>query len=293
MGCRVVAYDQDKPSITLEDGREIKCDVIIGADGIKSLCREAVLGIDSKPISSGYACYRAFSDSVNEIKSDPVCAGLVKKDCLNVWIGEDMHIVQNTLKDGEEFNWILTHKDERQIKESWFQPGDMDDVKRLIADWDPTIVQAISHTTECLDWLICYRDPVPTWVSKSGKICLIGDCVHPHLPTSAQGASQAIESGATLAICLKLGKGDLIVASRSYERLRQPRVREAQKCGEDLRDRWHSALKSLDHGQDIDPDSILMKNAWLYPFDAEKDTRDRWDAISEQVRRELEVKPAP
>jgi salicylate hydroxylase len=45
---------------------------------------------------------------------------------------------------------------------------------------------------------------------------LLGDSCHAHLPTSAQGASQATESAAVLAICLKFaGKDDIPLAVRS------------------------------------------------------------------------------
>ena len=97
-----------------------------------------------------------------------------------------------------------------EIKESWFQEGDMDDVRKCIETLDPRIAAAVEKTTSCLDWKICYRDPLPTWVSKSGKIALLGDSCHPHLPTSAQGASQATESAAVLAVCLKLAGKDNI-----------------------------------------------------------------------------------
>jgi salicylate hydroxylase len=121
--------------------------------------------------------------------------------------------VQNTLRDGDEFNWIITHKDTEDIKESWFQPGDMNEVRKLVEDVDPRIGNAVRSTKECLDWKICYRDPIPSWVSKSHKIVLLGDSCHPHLPTSAQGASQATESGAVLALCLKLaGKNNIPLA---------------------------------------------------------------------------------
>jgi salicylate hydroxylase len=141
-----------------------------------------------------------------------------------------MHLVQNTLRDGEEFNWILTHKDTTDIAESWFQPGNMEDVKALIADWDPQIVAAVKETPSCLDWKICYRDPIPTWVSSSSTIALLGDSCHPHLPTSAQGASQATESAAVLALCLKLaGKDNIPLATRVYEKLRFGRV--SKLCG--------------------------------------------------------------
>jgi len=207
---------------------------------------------------------------------------------VNIWIGHDVHLVQNTLRDGEEFNWILTHKDDADIKESWFQPGDMDEVRRIVKTCDPRIAAAVNKTKECLDWKICYRDPIPSWVSKNHKIALLGDSCHPHLPTSAQGASQATESAAVLAECLKLaGKDNVPLATRVYEKLRFPRVRLSQTNGEDVRDRWHSALKDVDDNVAIDPESVKIKNRWLYDFDAEADTRKRWHEFAPMVQEEL------
>ncbi|KAF8251275.1 FAD/NAD(P)-binding domain-containing protein [Wilcoxina mikolae CBS 423.85] len=292
MGHKVVSFKEapgKQPSVVLEDGREFSADVVIGADGIKSQTRELVLGFEDKPKSSGYACYRAYFKG-EHLKSIPLCKPLVEKECVNIWIGHDMHLVQNTLRDGEEFNWILTHKDTTDIAESWFQPGNMEDVKALVADWDPQIVAAVNETPSCLDWKICYRDPIPTWVSSSSTIALLGDSCHPHLPTSAQGASQATESAAVLALCLKLaGKDSIPLATRVYEKLRFGRVRQAQLNGEDVRDRWHNTLKQLDENTKIDPDHVKIKNRWLYPFDAEADTREKWPTISEIVRKELET----
>ena len=116
-----------------------------------------------------------------------------------------MHLVQNTLRGGEEFNWILTHKDTADITESWFQPGDMDQVREIVQTLDPEIRSVIEGTESCLDWKICQRDPIPSWVSPGGhRVVLLGDSCHPHLPTSAQGASQATESAGVLAVCLGL-----------------------------------------------------------------------------------------
>lgn len=261
---QVVSFDEPEdpniqPSVTLADGRIFSADIIIGADGIKSQTRELVLGFSDAPKSSGYACYRAyFRPSPSLRSSNPY---INNGDCVNIWIGPDMHLVQNTLRDGEEFNWILTHKDSADIAESWFTEGNMDDVRELVKGWDPEITDAIKQTENCLDWKICYRDPIPTWVSKtSHRIVLLGDSCHPHLPTSAQGASQAVESAAVLALCLKMaGKGRLPIATRVYEKLRFDRVRQAQLNGEDVRDRWHNALKSVEADLSIDPDDVKIK----------------------------------
>lgn len=189
-------------------------------------------------------------------------------------------------------------------------------------------------TPTCLDWKIVYRTPLPTWVSKSGKIALIGDAAHPHLPTSAQGASQvpflfaardpslgfaalmnltaslqATEDGACLAICLELaGKGNVRLATLVYERLRYGRVLKTQKTGEDTRSRWHNALRDLDAGVAVDPESVKMQvrspflpsfllqsqtrsyfsqNAWIYELDTEFDTRLRFPALAAQITAEL------
>lgn len=56
-----------------------------------------------------------------------------------------------------------------------------------------------------------------------------------------------------------------------------------------MRDRWHNALKTLDQGVEIDPESVKMRNRWLYAYDAEADTMAKWDEISAIVAKELET----
>jgi len=69
--------------------------------------------------------------------------------------------------------------------------------------------------------------------------------------------------------------------------LRFGRTRQSQRNGEVLRDRWHNALKNVAEGLEIDPESIKMRNRWLYAFDAEADAEARWDEVSQQVEVEL------
>ncbi|KAI1152137.1 salicylate hydroxylase [Nemania diffusa] len=297
MGCEVTDYEDEEgsqPAVVLADGTRVPADIVIGADGIKSRARELVLGFADAPKSSGYSCYRAYFPGAH-LKEDPLCREFVDHDCVNIWIGEDTHLVQNTLRNGDEFNWIVTrklsHEADMEIRESWFQEGDLEDVARVTATVDPRIRAAVAKTPSCLDWKICYRDPLPTWVSaRSHRIALLGDSCHPHLPTSAQGASQATESAAVLAVCLKLaGKNGIPLATRTYEKLRFARTRASQINGEDLRDRWHNALKDVDDGVEIDPESLKIRNRWLYAFDAEADTLERWEEVSSLVSRELQT----
>ncbi|TGJ78902.1 hypothetical protein E0Z10_g9861 [Xylaria hypoxylon] len=277
MGCEVANYEDEagsQPAITLPDGTRAAADIIIGADGIKSRARELVLGFTDAPKSSGYSCYRAYFPGAH-LKEDPL------------------------FRNGEEFNWIVTrklsHEADMEIRESWFQEGDLEDVARVTATVDPRIRAAVAKTPSCLDWKICYRDPLPTWVSpRSHSIALLGDSCHPHLPTSAQGASQATESAAVLATPSKSTKLPSLnnmhdIQTRTYEKLRFARTRASQSNGEDLRDRWHNALKDIDDGVEIDPESLKIRNRWLYAFDAEADTLERWEEVSSLVSEELQT----
>ena len=83
-GCEVVAFDEDKPSITLADGQEIFADLIVGADGIKSKTRELVLGFKDAPKSSGYSCYRAYFPG-EHLQDDEKYREFVDHDCVNIW----------------------------------------------------------------------------------------------------------------------------------------------------------------------------------------------------------------
>ncbi|KAK0730159.1 hypothetical protein B0H67DRAFT_25047 [Lasiosphaeris hirsuta] len=299
MGCEVVAYSDaaaPTPSLTLATGEVLTADVIVACDGIKSLARHLVLGAQDDPVSSGYACFRAYFEPSADMRADPARNAFLGEDSVNFWIGPDTHVVQNTLRGGREFNWILTHKDDGDVPESWFQPGDMDEVRRLVADIDPAIREAIKSTDKCLDWKICYRKPLPTWVSpESHRIVLLGDSCHAHLPTSAQGASQACESAGVLAVCLGLvARDEIRIGTRAYEKLRFPRTRVSQTHGEDLRDRWHNVLKNVDGDIEIDPEMVKIKNRPLYAFDAEQDAVDNWDEVSRKVREEFtkgEIEP--
>ncbi|KAI1323625.1 salicylate hydroxylase [Xylariaceae sp. FL0255] len=304
MGCEVVGFvDEEgegrRPEVLFADGTRVAADLIVGADGIKSRARELVLGFEDAPKSSGFSCYRAYFPG-EDLKDDPLCREFVDHDCVNIWIGEDTHLVQNTLRNGNEFNWIVTrklsHEADLEIHESWFQEGNLEDVLGVTSTLDPRIRAAVAKTPSdvLLDWKICYRDPLPSWISpRSHRIALLGDSCHPHLPTSAQGASQATESAAVLAVCLTLaardGERGVPVATRTYEKLRFARTRASQSNGEDLRDRWHNALKDVEEGVEIDPDSLKIRNRWLYAFDAEADTIERWDEMSSVVRKELKA----
>lgn len=143
----------------------------------------------------------------------------------------------------------------------------------MIEGWDPICKAIVEKTPSLVDWKLVYRDPLPRWVSDHGRIALLGDSAHPFLPTSAQGATQAMEDGVVLAVCLKRGGRSGIPDSlRAYQELRYERVRAVQKTGETTRDLWHKA----DWNEVAkNPASIQMpREDWIFRFDAERNAEE-------------------
>ncbi|KAI5272526.1 putative MAK1-like monooxygenase [Aureobasidium subglaciale] len=276
LGKRTQEYfeDETQAGIVLEDGEKVMplvyADVVIGSDGVRSKARQLVLGYDDRPKPSGYAVFRAWfpnTDMMADVRTRKFCEN---GDTFQGWIGPDVHFLFSTIKGGKDCCWVMTHKDDNDIEESWSLPGKMEDVYKVIDGWDPLCKAIVEKTPSCesVDWKLVYRDPLPRWVSDHGRTCLLGDSAHPFLPTSAQGATQALEDGVTLAYCLKVaGKSQIPAALRAFQDIRYERVKAVQKTGETTRDMWHKA--DWDRVKD-DPKSVQMpREDWILGHDAE------------------------
>ncbi|KAI3532202.1 hypothetical protein CSPX01_13620 [Colletotrichum filicis] len=236
--------DQDAAGIQLQDGSKVSADVVIAADGVRSKARELVLGHKDKPQSSGYAIWRA-------------------------WFSADALLADPRTRQFYEYD----------IDESWSFPGKIEDVCRALEGWDPMCRVIVEKTPSLVDWKLMYRDALPNWVSGGGRIALLGDAVHPFLPTSTQGATQAMEDGVTIAVCLKrAGKKDIRTALNSYQGIRYDRVRAVQKTGVSTREMWH---KTDWEKVKEDPTTIaLPREDWILEFDAEKHAEETYERVA-------------
>jgi salicylate hydroxylase len=203
-----------------------------------------------------------------------------------------MHGFITTLRDGEEINAVLTHKDTGDVDEGWTKAGKRDDVLALLDGWDPAYRRVWEKMPSMIDWKLVYRPCLPKWVADSGLVTLMGDAAHPFLPTSTQGASQAIEDGATIALCLaKAGKDNVPLALHTFFKIRHDYVAEAQATGIKQRDTWHNMhdKESRKFKDTFDADALAQGNLYLWANDAEKVVEERWERVSAEVARNLHV----
>lgn len=212
-------------------------------------------------------------------------------DCVHVWVGPDMHGFVTSQRNGEEINAVLTHKDSADIEEGWSVPGKRQDVLKLLSGWDTAFVRVWEKIDNILDWKLVYRPCLEKWVSDSGLIAIVGDAAHPFLPTSTQGASQAIEDAATVALCLaKAGKGNVPLALHTYFELRHDYVAKAQMTGITQREKWHNAHDKESGVLKPEFDILakgLLDSYYLWENDCEEVVETRWDEVSAMVREKL------
>jgi hypothetical protein len=112
-------------------------DVVFAAEGVRSPGRKIVLGYEDQPRSSGYAVFRAWFPLDAIAKNEHIKHLIVQGDTHSGWIGSDAHFLTASVKNGEDFSWVLAHKEGTTFKESWPFPGKVEDTMRCLEEWDP------------------------------------------------------------------------------------------------------------------------------------------------------------
>lgn len=82
---RVSSYDEETATVETANGEKFTADLLVAADGVKSLARSVVLGgVDQPPQLTGFAAYRA-TVSTTLMEQDPDTAWLLERPGLNIW----------------------------------------------------------------------------------------------------------------------------------------------------------------------------------------------------------------
>jgi 2-polyprenyl-6-methoxyphenol hydroxylase-like FAD-dependent oxidoreductase len=211
-GANCVGFD-DSTAI-LEGGDRIVADVLIGADGIRSVVRDQLHGA-SLPRYAGYTCWRGICRDPKETP-DPPWMAVGSGTQFGVW----------PCGKGQLY-WFLTKN---------APPG----TTRTKADafglshWAAPTPEIISATPEdaIVQNDIADRPPLSSW--GRDRVTLLGDAAHAMTPNMGQGACQALEDAVVLANCLSR-TGPAEAALRQYESLRIPRttaiVRKSREAG--------------------------------------------------------------
>ena len=222
--------DEMNCSIFLRGGKELKADLIVGTDGIRSKIRSSILKDNVIEIANSPHCaYRAMIPE-KVLLSDPETIDILKIDESEIWAGPESPIMSYAVKDGSSgilYNLALCHRGDG-VTGKWNEPGDLEEMKAKYSRWDPGLQKILSHISECKKWNLASVPPLPTWMSDNGRVVIIGDAAHGMLPYMAQGAAMAIEDGAALAEAISRAESasDLPKLLKTFESVRKPRCED-------------------------------------------------------------------
>lgn len=184
--------------------------------------------------------------------------------------------------------WVLTHLDDADIAETWSFPGKKEDVSKYLKDagfpkiWDEVL--EATPADRIIDYKLVWRDPIPTWLSESKTCAVMGDAAHCHLPTSAQGACQAVEDAVTVAICLEKCDRDVPLALQAFERMRFNRSHVIHQASILTRNIYHKNNWTPELVREY-PDSLVIPfYPWITEFDVFANAEEHFDQLAQDIR---------
>ena len=248
--------------VRFSDGTAQSFDIVVGADGIHSVVRPCVGGLD-KPRFSGSAAYRALVPRkfVEDLPMD-----------VTNRMGPDRHVVSYFIgRNRSHLNLVCISPEDSWETESWTEQGTVEDLYARFEGWSPEFLSLLSRVEEpVFRWALYDREPLDQW--GIGTTTLLGDACHPMLPFMAQGSCQAIEDAVVLARCLSdAGLSDAALALRRYENARQGRTAQVQTSSLANRDLFHMVdgqeQKDLDLFFTLVPPGMSILD-WVYEYDA-------------------------
>jgi salicylate hydroxylase len=285
LGARVAKVLPNVSEIITESGEKYAGDLIVGADGLWSRCRESLLGQKDDPLPTGDLAFRIVL-TLGQI-SDPELRDWVSNPSVHFWIGPNSHAVGYSLRAGTMYNLVLLCPDDLP-NDVARQAGSVDEMRKLFTKWDPILTRFLDQVKTVDKWKLMYRSPLESWTNEEGTFLLIGDSCHPMLPYLAQGANSSIEDGAVLGRLLQSleAKDQLRQRIRLYEQLRKTRSEAIVQETFNQRDAFHMP----DCPEQEQRDEIFMSQLgkeitckfpsrwtcaevqpWLYGYDAYKE----------------------
>jgi len=256
---RIAGFAENTAGVELffTDGSIAKGDLLIGADGVRSVVRKQIAG-DDHAAYTGDAAWRL------TLPTDRLPANFMGQ-VMSVWMGPGAHVVCYYLRGGALLNFVGLVETEEISEESWTAKFPWERLKADFAGWHENIQTVIDRADKdaCFRWSLYYRPPTATWSTR--RATLLGDAVHATLPYLAQGACMAIEDAAVLMRALQ-STNDVANALQLYERNRIDRTARIVKGSDANRTLFHmrdqkklrQAFATRDEGAD--------RNAWLYSY---------------------------
>jgi len=256
---RATGFAESADGVTLHfaDGSSAAGDLLIGADGLKSVVRKQIVG----EVPATYTGDAAWRITVPIERLPPNFLEQV----MSVFMGPGGHVVIYYLRAGALLNFVGIVETDEVSDESWTVKMPWEQLKADYAGWHPVIQTVIDKADKdkCYRWSLHNRLPISNW--STARATLLGDSAHATLPYLAQGAVMAIEDGAVLARALNM-ESDIAAALQLYQRNRIDRTSRIVLQSTANRRLFHLSSEAEIRAEFAKRDEGKERNTWLYSY---------------------------
>ncbi|MBD8493518.1 salicylate 1-monooxygenase [Pseudomonas syringae] len=280
-----VSQLEDHVRIAFTDGTTHECDVLIGADGIKSSIRDHVLTGLGQPLASprfsGTCAYRGMIDS-DTLRAAYRERGVDEHllDVPQMYLGLDAHILTFPVKQGRLINVVAFISDRSQAQpvwpkdQPWVRSTTQEEMLQAFKGWG----DAARILLECIPsptlWALHELDELPGYVH--GRVALIGDAAHAMLPHQGAGAGQGLEDAWLLARLLadpQVLEASLPQVLAAYDAIRRPRACRVQRTSHQAGELYELREPRTAADEGLLAQTLAERFAWLWEHDFDNELR--------------------
>lgn len=258
---KAIEVDYKSGRVVFENGIETQADLIIAADGIRSLTKPQ-LGIKPQFTRSSSGCIRVLFDTktVNELN----LTDFSNNDAIEFWGDTKYKVVLSPCSNNEVISCYCFYAAKGEdTKSDWSNDISLEELLENVSDLDPALTELFSKCGyDVKQWRLYVHEPLPYFYRTNGDgtkgVTLLGDSCHFSLPDQSQGAVQAFEDAGALGyIFSKKFNHTIEQGLQLYEAVRKPRVSKIQAASARARENLNERIGWSSGAQDIKEDKKL------------------------------------
>ncbi|MFV0373200.1 FAD-dependent urate hydroxylase HpxO [Microbacterium sp.] len=251
LGRQVVAIADDGAQVTatFADGSHETADLLIGADGARSITRDYVQPSGTPRIEREYGGYTNYNGLI------PMDDAIGPRDQWTTYVAEGKRAAVMPVADDRFYFWF-------DVPQPAGVPYDRSEgiapLREAFDGWAPrvqTLLSTIDPERSLNRVEIWDITPFSTWAK--GRVAILGDAAHNTAPDIGQGACSALEDSFALGIAFATNTIGVADTLRRYEKIRTDRAGElvlgARKRGHethaydpDATAAWYESLRGTD-----------------------------------------------